>query len=118
MKEYELSILFHPDLEMNLDPALSKVKKLIEAGGGKILKEEPDGKKRLAYPIKGNEYALYYYFTAELPAEAPAKISSALSITEEVIRALIVKADPRRAKYLAAIKAEEAKVDAAEGKEA
>ena len=29
MKEYELSILFHPDLEMNLDPALDKVKKLI-----------------------------------------------------------------------------------------
>ena len=44
MKEYELSVLFHPDLEMNLDPALDKVKKLIEANGGKIDKEENDGK--------------------------------------------------------------------------
>ena len=26
MKEYELSVLFHPDLEMNLDPALDKIK--------------------------------------------------------------------------------------------
>ena len=28
MKDYELTVLFHPDLEMNLDPALDKVKNL------------------------------------------------------------------------------------------
>ena len=106
MKEYELSILFHPDLEMNLDPAVAKVKKLIEANGGKITKEEPEGKKRLAYPIDGNEFAIYYFLNAELPAEAPAKISSTLGITDEVIRYLIVKSDPRRAKYLEAKKNE------------
>lgn len=116
MKDYELSILFHPDLEMNLDPALDKVKKLIKASGGKIVKEEPDGKKRLAYPIKGNEYALYYYMDVELPNEAPGKISSTLGITDEVIRYLIVKTDPKRAKYAAkraAAEAEEADKEAA-----
>ena len=100
MKDYELSLLFHPDLEMNLDPALDKVKKLIETSGGKILKEEPDGKKRLAYPIAGNEYAVYYFMDVQLPADAPTKISNTLGITDEVIRYLLVKADPRRAKYL------------------
>lgn len=102
MKEYELSILFHPDLEMNLDPAVTKVKKLIESAGGKIVKEEPEGKKRLAYPIGKHEFALYYYINAELPAEAPGKISSALNISDEVIRHMILKADPKRAKYAAA----------------
>lgn len=106
MKEYELSVLFHPDLEMNLAPALDKVKKLVETSGGKITKEEPEGKKRLAYQIKGNDYALYYYFNIELPAEAPSKISTGLGISDEVIRYLIVKADPRRAKYVAAKAAE------------
>ncbi len=108
MKEYELSVLFHPDLEMNLDPAIAKVKKLVETSGGKIVKEEPDGKKRMAYPIKGNEYAIYYYFDVELPKDAPAKISGTLGITEEVLRHLLVTTDPRRAKYLEAKKAEEA----------
>ena len=108
MKEYELSILFHPDLEMNLDPALDKVKKLIQTNGGKITKEESDGKKRLAYSIGNNDFALYYYINAELPAEAPAKISSTLGITDEVIRYLIIKADSRRAKYAAAKAADEA----------
>ena len=115
MKEYELSVLFHPDLEMNLDPALEKVKKLIETSGGKITKEELEGKKRLAYPIGKHEFALYYYINAELPAEAPGKISNAFTISDEIIRSLIVKADPKRAKY-AAMKAADTK-EASEDKE-
>ena len=107
MKEYELAVLFHPDLEMNLDPALGKVKKLVEATGGKILKEEADGKKRTAYKLKGQEFAVYYYFTINLPPEAPDKISSTLNINDEVIRYMLVRADARREK-LAAKSAEKA----------
>ena len=102
MRDYELSLLFHPDLEMNLDPALDKVKKLIETSGGEILKEDPEGKKRLAYPIGKNEFALYYFIDVKLPADAPAKINNTLGISDEVIRFMLVKADPKRAKYAAA----------------
>ena len=98
MKDYELSVLFHPDLEMNLEPALDKVKKNIETAGGKIIKEENDGKKRLAYPINGQDFALYYFMDVSLPSEAPAKISSVLNITDEVLRYLLVRADERRVK--------------------
>ena len=98
MKDYELSVLFHPDLEMNLDPALDKVKKIIEQNGGKITKEENDGKKRLMYPIKGQDFAIYYYINVDLPAEAPAKLSSTFNITDEVLRYLLVRVDERKAK--------------------
>ena len=101
MKDYELSILYHPDLETNLDPALAKVKKLIESAGGKIKKEDNDGKKRLAYSISGQDFAVYYYYDLELPAEAPAKISSTLNITDEVLRYLLVRVDERKAKMAA-----------------
>jgi ribosomal protein S6 len=37
----------------------------------------------------------------ELPAAAPAKISSVLNITDEVIRYLLVAKDPRREKLAA-----------------
>ncbi|MBO7718473.1 30S ribosomal protein S6 [Candidatus Saccharibacteria bacterium] len=107
MKEYELTVLFHPDLEMNLDPALDKVKKLIENQKGTIKQEEADGKKRIAYPVKGQEFAVFHYFVVELPAEAPAKISSVLNITDEVLRHLLVRVDERKAK-LAARRAEKA----------
>ena len=98
MKKYELTVLFHPDLEMNIDPALDKTKKILEAAGGNITKEENDGKKRLAYKIAGQEFALYYYFELDLPAEAPAKISSQLNINDEVLRYLLVKSDERKEK--------------------
>ncbi|MBR0479819.1 30S ribosomal protein S6 [Candidatus Saccharibacteria bacterium] len=114
MKEYELSVLFHPDLEMNIDPALDKVKKLIAANGGKIVKEEADGKKRLAYAIKGQEFAVYYFFVVSLPSEAPSKISSTLNITDEVLRYLLVCADARREEAAKAKKAEEAKEETKE----
>jgi small subunit ribosomal protein S6 len=106
MKDYELTVVFHPDLEMNLDPALDKVKKAITTAGGKIIKEENDSKKRLSYKIDGQEFGVYYYFDLQLPAEAPAKISSTYNITDEILRYLLVKTDPKRAK-LAALREEE-----------
>lgn len=98
MKSYELTVMIHPDLEMNISPATDKVQKLIEDSGGTIIKETNEGKKRLAYKVSGQEFAVYYYYEVELPPEAPAKISNVLNITDEVIRYLLVAADPRKAK--------------------
>ncbi len=115
MKSYELSILYHPDLEMNLDPALDKVAKVIESAGGKIDKSENDGKKRLAYPINSQEFAIYYYYNVSLPADAPAKISATLNIADEVLRYLLVRTDERRlkAEARAKVRAEKAAAHAA-----
>ncbi len=99
MKNYELTLLVHPDLEMNMEAATDKVKDLIEKNGGQITKEENDGKKRLAYAIKGQNFAVYYYYEVALPPEAPKKIESVLNITDEVLRYLLVAVDERKLKY-------------------
>lgn len=117
MRNYELTVLFHPDLEMNLDPALDKVKKLIESNGGKITKEENDGKKRMAYSVKAQEFAVYYYFELELPTNALTKISSVLNITDEVLRYLLVSVDERKLKLEAHKKARKASSEEDEEKE-
>ena len=117
MKQYELTVMFHPDLEMNLTPAVEKVNKIIESVSGKIVKETNEGKKRLNYSIKGNDYAVYYYYELELPAEGPAKISSTLNITDEVIRYLLCATDPRKAKYEALKKSAEKEDDAEKSEE-
>ena len=116
MKDYELSILYHPELETKLEPAMTKVKKIIESAGGKIKKEENDGKKRLSYSIKGQDFAVYYYYDLELPAEAPSKISTTLNITDEVLRYLLVRADAKRAKLATPVADE--KEESTEEKEA
>ena len=98
MKQYELTFLIHPDLEMNAETVVTKVKELVANNGGKVTKETNEGKKKLAYAIKGQEYAVYYYLEIELPAEAPAKISGVLNITDEVLRYLLVAVDERKIK--------------------
>jgi small subunit ribosomal protein S6 len=111
MKEYELTVLIHPDLEASLEKPLENVRALVTSNGGNIIREENWGKKRLAYKIKGQDFAAYSYFEVSLPADAPLKISSALNISDEVIRYLLVLADLKGRKAL-----EEAKEEALETK--
>ena len=95
MKEYELTVLVHPDLEADLDKALDKVRALVTDNGGEIIKEDNWGKKKLAYSIRREDFAVYVYFEVKLPAEAPLKISNVLNITDEVLRYLLVKVDEK-----------------------
>ena len=99
--EYELVVLFQPELEANLKPALDKVAKVIKDNGGEIAAEDDWGRKELAYKIAGETHAIYRVYTLQLPAEAPGKISAVLNITGEVIRYLLTKVDPRVKEALA-----------------
>ena len=108
MKEYELTVLVHPDLEADLDKALGKVRALITDNGGEITKEDNWGKKRLAYSIKREDFAVYVYFEVKLPAAAPLKISNVLNITDEILRYLLVKVDDKARQALEAQRNREA----------
>ena len=101
MKEYEFTVLIHPDLEADLDTPLAKVREIITSAGGTITREDNWGKKKLAYPIRREEFGVYVYMDVELPAEAPLKISNTLNITVEVLRYLLVKVDPKARAALA-----------------
>lgn len=104
MKEYELTVLIHPDLEADVDKALVKVKDIIESAGGKINKEDNWGKKKLAYSINKQDFAIYYYMELNLPSAAPLKISNAFNIADEVMRYLLVKVDEKARKAMAEAK--------------
>ncbi|MBR5621172.1 30S ribosomal protein S6 [Candidatus Saccharibacteria bacterium] len=116
MRQYELTVLIHPDLEMNLQPALDKLVKTVEKVGGKITKEVNEGKKRLAYPIAKQDFAVYYYYELDLPSGkgVAKKISDSLDIADEFLRHLLVTVDENRLKLEAKRKAREAE----EGEEA
>lgn len=101
MKEYELTVLIHPDLEADLDATLTKVRDIVTSAGGVIKTEDNWGKKKLAYAINREEFAIYVYMDVELPADAPLKVSNIFNITDEVLRYLLVKADPKARAALA-----------------
>ena len=100
MKDYELTVLIHPDLEVDIDAPLAKVRDIIKTAGGTITVEDNWGKKKLMYTIKKQDFAVYVYFEVKLPADALLKISNTLNITEEVLRYLLVTVDEKGRKAL------------------
>ncbi|MBI3624162.1 30S ribosomal protein S6 [Candidatus Saccharibacteria bacterium] len=93
LSQYEIAVLYHPDLEVDLSKAEEKVTKLITGNGGKVVATDNWGKRKLAYPVSGQDYAVYVFYTIELPPANLAKLEATLNITDEVIRYLISKPD-------------------------
>ena len=114
MKDYELTVLVQPDLEPAIDAALEKVRELVTTNGGEVTKEENWGKKKLAYKINKEDFAVYLYMEVKLPANAPLKISNMLNISDYAMRYLLVKADEKGRKMLEEAKKSEAKKEANE----
>ncbi|OGL36314.1 30S ribosomal protein S6 [Candidatus Saccharibacteria bacterium RIFCSPHIGHO2_12_FULL_47_17] len=104
-----MAVLYDPGLEIDLDKASGKIEKIITEAGGKIANTDNWGKRKLAYPIKKNEFAIYVFYTVEAPAEAVAHIEQTLNITDEVIRFLITKPDLKAKAKAEALAAEKVK---------
>lgn len=92
-KLYELTVLLHPDLEIDLEKPLKKVEKIITENSGVIAKKDEWGKKRLAYQIVKQDFAVYVYYEVTVAPQSANKIQNLLNITDEVIRYLMVEKD-------------------------
>lgn len=118
MTEYEIAVLYHPDLESDLEKGTKKVEKIFADNKAKIVKTDNWGKKKMAYKIAGVDQAIYVFYTVELPAEAVRKVESVFNITDEIIRYLISKVDHKTLAKAEAIRAEKAKKAAERGDDA
>jgi len=115
MNQYEIAVLYHPDLEVDLTKAEERVTKIITDNGGKITATDNWGKRKLAYAIKKQEFAVYVFYTVEMPGEGVKKVEATLNITDEVIRYLIVRPDLKAIAKAEAAKTEKAKKAAERG---
>ena len=115
MNQYEIAVLYHPDLEIDLAKAEDRVKKIIADNGGEIRKTDNWGKRKLAYPIKKQDYAVYVFYTVDIPAQNIQKVEQIFNITDEIIRFLISKPDLKAMAKAEVLKAEKAKKAAERG---
>lgn len=113
--QYEIAVLYHPDLEIDLEKATSKVEKILADNKAKVLNTDNWGKRKLAYPIAKQEFAVYVFYTVEIPAENVRKVEQTFNITDEIIRFLITKPDLKAIAKAEAQKAEKAKKAAERG---
>src|SRR4051812_28447 len=91
--QYEIAVLYDPDLEVDLEKATSRVEKIFTDNGAKITNADNWGKRKLAYTIAKHDMAIYVIYTVEMPGANVQKLESILNITDEVIRFLITRPD-------------------------
>lgn len=107
--QYEITVLYHPDLEIDLEKATARVEKIFTDNGATVTNTDNWGKRKLAYPIKKLEHGVYILYTVEIPGESVRKIEGLLNITDEVIRFLIVRPDLKKIAKAEALRVEKAK---------
>ena len=91
MREYELVLIINPELDdTETESLIEGVKSNIESNGGEVLKVDPWGKKRLAFPIKKHNdgYYVLLIFRSE-PAFVP-QLSNSFRVIESIIRDMVV----------------------------
>ena len=91
MKPYELLLIITPDHDENEAEALTdQVKGIIESGGT-LLKLDPWGKKRLAYPIQKRSEGYYVLYIFESAPSFVAELNQALQVIEAILRYMVVQ---------------------------
>lgn len=108
LNQYEIAVLYHPDLEIDLEKAENKFKKIIANNEGKISKTDNWGRRKLAYPIKKQEFAVYVFYTVVMPPKNVKKVEQTLNITDEIIRFLITRPNLKAIAKAEALKAQKA----------
>lgn len=95
MREYELTVVY--DLAVQEaggpDASVELLKNMVEARGGKVLKVDHWGRRRMAYPINRAIDGDYVVSRVELEPAAISPLESAMKIDERVYRHLVVRAD-------------------------
>ncbi len=99
MRRYELMLVLRPDApDERTQAVLERVTRTIVADGGQIVKAQPWGRRRLAYPIERYREGQYHILVFEAPPTTVGELERSLLITEEVLRHLVIRIErPLRA---------------------
>lgn len=94
MRLYDIVTLVTPDLsEEDAAKLTADHKKILTDGGAEIVKDEPWGRRRLAFPILRKKEAFYHYVQVKAEPPVVAELERRLRLSDQVLRHLAVRAD-------------------------
>ena len=111
MNPYELLLIITPDHDENEAEALTNQVKGIIEGGGTLLKVDPWGKKRLAYPIRKRSEGYYVLYIFECTPGFVAQLNQSLHVIEAILRYMVVQYEDDIDKLKAELTAETTEVE-------
>ena len=94
MRLYDIVVLVTPDLaDDDAAKVAGEYKKILTDGGATVVKEEPWGKRRLAFPIGRKREAHYVYWQVQSEPAAVAEAERRMGLSDQVLRHLAVRVD-------------------------
>jgi small subunit ribosomal protein S6 len=94
MLQYETIFVSDPNLtDEEVDAIVGLVDQITVAAGGKVLKTEKWGKRRLAYPIGHREEGIYVLMTLECPTTLVKEIDRRYRVNDRILRHLTVRVE-------------------------
>ena len=92
MNNYEGIFIIKPEIkEEDVKNVFKAINDMVTKNGGNIKKEEPWGKRQLAYPVNKLKEAYYYKLDFESPSEAVAKVEAACKLSTDIVRTMITR---------------------------
>jgi small subunit ribosomal protein S6 len=108
LRQYELTYIIRPDLDEEATAAVAeRVEQVINANGGRVLKTDRWGKRRLAYTIQNYNEGFYLLLLTELGDVAIREIERHMKLSEDIIRHLLVRVEAEEAEEAEAEEAAE-----------
>jgi small subunit ribosomal protein S6 len=94
MLQYETVFIAEPaHTEEEIDELLKSYEQVVTTAGGKVLKVEKWGKRRLAYSIRHHEEGVYVLMTLECPAGLIKELDRRLRMNERIVRHMAVRVE-------------------------
>ncbi|MCL1816521.1 MAG: 30S ribosomal protein S6 [Clostridiales bacterium] len=94
MRTYEVMYIIKPNYEDDkYTEIIEKYNALIQSNGGEVIKEEPWGKRRLAYEIDKIREGYYVLVNIQAPEDLPAELERNFRIADDIMRYLVVRLD-------------------------
>jgi small subunit ribosomal protein S6 len=94
MREYEIVVIIHPDLDENaLNELVKRISGWITEDGGEITKTDLWGKRELAYMIRKQKQGQYVLLFTKMDPKLGVTLERNLGYLESVLRYMIVACD-------------------------
>jgi len=95
-RDYEIGFILNPEVsEEQTRAILERIEQIVATYDGQVLKVNQWGRRRLAYPIEHHRDGFYVFFDTILTPETVAELDRTLKVSEEVLRHLIRRRDPK-----------------------
>jgi small subunit ribosomal protein S6 len=94
MRLYDIVVLVTPDLgDEDAAKVVAEYRRLLSEGGAQMVKDEPWGRRRLAYSILRKREAHYHHFQVSAAPALVAEVERRMRLSDQVLRHLAVRAD-------------------------